>query len=80
MRLATSTESLVCMQLVHLKVRKRKMSKLFYILIAFFSMILAGVVSFFIGLYDGGYFAFIPLIAWFILVQIFIVPRVLKKK
>lgn len=56
------------------------MSRVVYIFLSFVSMLLVGLLSFTIGYFGGGYFSFIPLIIWFIIMQIFIVPRLLKKK
>jgi hypothetical protein len=47
-------------------------------LILFVSMFIAVAIATVIAIFDGGYLAFIPLVAWFILGQIFIVPKLRK--
>jgi len=56
------------------------MSKLTLNLIGFFSMVLAIGIAFLIMINDGGFWSFVPMILWFVLGQIFIVPKILKKK
>jgi len=56
------------------------MSKLKLHLIGFLSLAIAGIITFFVLINDGGNWAFAPGLVWFVVVQIFLVPKILKKK
>ncbi len=48
-------------------------------LLGYATMFLAGVLAFVImTILDGGYWTFAPLILWFVLMQIFVVPKILR--
>ncbi|MFC2952157.1 hypothetical protein ACFOOP_09455 [Marinicaulis aureus] len=48
-------------------------------LLAFFTMFVAVGLAVVITIFDGGYWSFIPMIAWLVLGQIFIVPKILGR-
>jgi len=43
-------------------------------------MIIVIGLAIFIAWNDGGYWSFVPMVVWFVLAQIFVVPEILKKK
>jgi len=55
------------------------MSKLILLLVLFISMVMAGIISFVIMINEGGLWTAAPIILWFVIGQIFIVPKILEK-
>jgi len=56
------------------------MSKPMLWLISFFSMVVVSVIATVVMINDGGIWTAVPILIWFVLGQIFIVPKILRKK